>query len=291
MKAIEAAAVAACDRKDGVTDAVIDDPSRCNFDPSVLLCKGTESDTCLTEKQVVALKKIYSGPRNSKGEQITEGFVVGGETGPGGWPGWVTGAGPNRAIQFFFATQAFGNMVHSNPNWDFKSFDIDRDGKLALEKVGPTLNAIDPNLKAFKARGGKLILYHGWSDAALPPVNTINYFNSIVKKMGQRDTNSFVRLFMAPGVQHCAGGPGPSTFGQVVTEAQSDADHDLTMALERWVEQGIAPDKVIATRRQGSDSKPEVRTRPLCPYPQVARYKGTGSTDDAANFECVNARP
>lgn len=291
LKAIEAAGLAACDKQDGVTDSVLDDPTRCRFDPSVLLCKGAESDDCLTEKQVAALKSIYAGPRNAKGEQIIPGFVPGGETGPGGWTGWITGASPTKAAQFFFSTQAFMNMVYSNPAWDFKTFDLERDGKLADEKLASAINATDPNLKAFKARGGKLILYHGWSDAALPPVNTINYFQSVVAKMGRRETDKFVRLYMAPGVQHCGGGPGPNTFGAMVARDQSDPQHDMTLALERWVEAGVAPDQIIATKRQSQDAKsPVVRTRPLCPYPQVARYKGSGSTDDAANFTCVTEK-
>jgi feruloyl esterase len=288
LKAIEAAVLAACDARDGVTDGVLDDPTKCGFDPSVLLCKAAETDECLTEKQVAALKKIYAGPRHAKGQQIVPGFTPGGETGAGGWTSWITGATPTAALQFFFSTQAFKNMVYNDPNWDFKSFDLERDSKLAHEKLAPILNATDPDLKAFSARGGKLILYHGWNDAALPPVNTINYFQSVVAKMGQRQANSFVRLFMAPGVQHCGGGPGPDRFGQIVTNGQSDPQHDLTLALERWVEEGTAPELVIATKRQGANPQDAVlRTRPLCPYPRVARYKGSGSTDEAANFVCV----
>jgi Tannase and feruloyl esterase len=288
MKAIEAAALAACDARDGVTDGVIDDPTKCSFDPSVLLCKGAESDACLTEKQIVALKKIYAGPRTSKGEQIIPGFVPGGETGPGGWLAWVTGAGSNKGLQFFFATQTFANMIYNNPAWDFKTFSLEKDSKLSDDKLASSLNATDPNLKAFKARGGKLILFHGWSDAALPPVNTINYFQSVVSKMGQRDAGSFIRLFMVPGMQHCGAGPGPDSFGAVVTSGRSDAQHDMSVALERWVEEGIAPEQIIASKRQGLDpNSPAIRTRPLCAYPQVARYKGSGSTDDAANFVCT----
>jgi hypothetical protein len=282
LKAIETAALASCDARDGVTDGVIDDPSKCNFDASVLLCKGAESDACLTEKQMTALKKLYAGPRDSKGAQIIPGFEPGGETGPAGWSAWITGAGSNKGLQFFFATQTFANMVYNDPKWDFKTFNLDKDSKLAVEKLGSILDATDPNLKAFKARGGKLILYHGWSDAALPPVNTINYFQNVVAKLGQRDASSFVRLFMVPGMQHCAGGPGPSSFGAVVTLAQSDPQHDMSLALERWVEEGIAPDQIIASKKSTV-----TRTRPLCPYPQVARYKGSGSTDDAANFTCA----
>ena len=289
LKAIESAALAACDARDGVKDLVIDDPTACRFDPSVLRCKGAESDDCLTEKQLGALKKIYAGPRRSKGEQIIPGFLPGGETGPGGWTAWITGTAPSKgAAQFFFATQAFANMIYNNPAWDFKTFRLERDNKLADEKLAASLNSIDPNLTAFKAHGGKLILYHGWSDAALPPVNTINYFRSVVSKMGQRDASSFIRLFMVPGMQHCGGGPGPNIFGAFITSAQSDPQHDMSLALERWVEEGVAPDQIIATKRQGGDPKGAViRTRPLCPYPQVARYKGSGSTDDAANFVCA----
>src|SRR5262249_23103891 len=157
---------------------------------------------------------------------------------------------PTTSLQFFFSTQAFKNMIYNDPNWDYKSFDLERDGKQAQEKLAPILNATDPNLKAFSARGGKLILYHGWNDAALPPVNTINYSESVAAKLGRRQTDSFVRLFMAPGMQHCNGGPGPDRFGQFVTKAQSDQQHDLTLALERWVEAGVAPEQIIATKRQ-----------------------------------------
>jgi feruloyl esterase len=288
LKAIEAAALAACDARDGVTDGVIDDPTKCSFDPSALLCKGAESDACLTEKQLIALKKVYDGPRTSKGEQIIPGFVPGGETGPGGWLAWITGSGSNKGLQFFFSSQTFANMIYNDPKWDLKTFELDKDNKLADEKLATILNATDANLKAFKARGGKLIMYHGWSDAALPPVNTINYFQNVVAKMGQREAGSFVRLYMVPGMQHCGGGPGPDSFGSTVTRVQSDPQHDMTVALERWVEEGVAPDQIIAAKRQSADPKTApIRTRPLCPYPQVARYKGSGSTDDAANFVCT----
>ena len=288
LKAIEAAALASCDARDGITDGVLDDPTQCRFDPSMLLCKGAESDSCLTEKQVIALKKIYAGPRTAKGEQIIPGFEPGGETGPGGWETWITGSGTNKGLQYFFSSQAFANMVHNDSAWDLKNFELEKDNKLADEKLGENLNALDPNLKEFKARGGKLIIFHGWSDAALPPLNTINYFHSVAAKMGQRDVESFMRLYMVPGMQHCNGGPGPNQFGGTVNRGQSDAQHDMTVALEKWVEQGVAPEQIIATKRQGTGQI--IRTRPLCPYPQVARYKGTGSTDDAANFVCTNEK-
>ncbi|MBZ5602995.1 MAG: tannase/feruloyl esterase family alpha/beta hydrolase [Acidobacteriia bacterium] len=276
MKAIEAAAVEACDASDGVKDGVIDDPTRCHFDPAVLACKGAESDACLTEAQIGALKKIYAGPKNSKGEEIFPGFEPGGETGFGGWPGWITGMGTGKSIQFLFAKGFFSDMMYSDANWDFRKFDFDRDTKYVDDKGSRNFNATDPNLKVFKDRGGKLILFHGWSDAAIPPVNTIHYYTSVEKKMGKQSA-SFVELYMVPGMQHCGGGPGPNDFGGIAPNAL-DPEHSMTKSLERWVEEGVAPQKVIA--------KNGARTRPLCPYPQVAKYKGSGSTDDASNFVC-----
>jgi feruloyl esterase len=270
LKAIEAAGLAACDARDGVTDGVLDDPTKCDFDPSVLLCKGAETDECLTEKQVAALKKIYAGPRNAKGQQIIPGFTPGAETGSGGWTGWITGATPNAAAQFFFSTQAFKNMVYDDPKWDFKTFDLERDGKLANEKLGLVLNATDPNLKAFSARGGKLIMYHGWNDQLITPLNTVNYYNSVTRTLGMAETDEFARLFMAPGMLHCGGGPGPNTF-------------DALGALEQWVEQGTTPAQLTASH---STTGVVDRTRPLCPYPQVATYTGSGSIDEAASFQC-----
>lgn len=288
LKAIESAVLNACDARDGLTDGIVDSPDRCGFDPQVLLCKGPETDACLTAPQISALKRIYSGPRTSKGQVITAGFAPGGETGGGGWSGWITGTAPNTGAQFFFATQAFRNLIHNNPSWEIKDFDIDKDAKVAEEKVGPIINAADANLQAFRKRGGKLILYHGWSDAALPPLNSITYFNSVKAKLGEKQTRGFVRLFMVPGMQHCAGGPGFSSFGANVTADQSDADNDLTLALERWVESGVAPEQIVARKRVSTESTGVItKTRPLCAYPKVARYSGTGNVDDAANFSCV----
>ena len=178
-------------------------------------------------------------------------------------------------------------MVFGDPNWDFKTFNADRDMKVAEEKTATALNAIDPDLKKFEARGGKLILYHGWADAAIPATNTIEYYQSVVKKMGQKDVSDFTRLYMVPGMEHCFGGAGPKVFGQGGVPL-TDAEHDVAAALERWVEQGTAPHEIIATKYKtsGNPASGVARTRPLCPYPQTAQYKGSGSTDDAANFVC-----
>jgi hypothetical protein len=287
IAAIESATLTACDAKDGVKDGVIDDPSRCNFDPAVLLCSGPESNTCLTQPQITALKKIYSGPRNSKGEQLFPGYSPGGEMGVGGWQTWITGETPAKSIQFAFGSQFFQNMVYEDPAWDFHTLDMDHARKAADDKVAGILNATDPDLKRFEKRGGKLILYHGWSDAAISPSNAINYYRSVVSKMGAKEADGFVRLYMAPGMQHCGGGPGPNVFGQS-SVAQSDARHDIAAALEGWVEQGTAPAEIIATKYKGDNpANALLRTRPLCAYPLIAQWRGTGSSDDAANFACV----
>jgi feruloyl esterase len=288
LKAIEGAALAVCDARDGLADGIIDDPRKCHFDPSVLLCKGLESDACLSEPQVAALRRIYAGPKNAGGG-VFPGYLPGGETGLLGWSNWITGTGPGKGEQARFATQYFANMVTGNPSWDVNSFDPDGDVKAADEKTAAMLNATDPNLKAFQSRGGKLILYHGWSDAAIAPENTINYYQNVVAAMGHNQADGFVRLFMVPGMQHCFLGPGPNSFGQLAPATPADPRHDISLALEQWVEKGIAPDSIVATKFK-SDFNPAAgvaRTRPLCAYPMVARWSGKGSSDDAANFTCA----
>jgi feruloyl esterase len=160
------------------------------------------------------------------------------------------------------------------------------------EKLGGIINATDPNLKAFKDHGGKLIIYHGWSDPAEAPLGTVNYYESVVSKMGQKNTADFVRLYMVPGMQHCIGGPGPDSFGGLTPGAPADPQHSMSVAVERWVEKGVAPEQIIATKYKidGNLASGAVLTRPLCPYPQVAKYRGAGSTDEAANFVCVESR-
>lgn len=288
LKLIESAALGACDAADGVQDGVIDDPTKCHFDPAALACQGPDSDTCLTAAQVTALKKIYAGPKNSKGEQIFPGYQPGGETGLGGWAPWITGFTAGKSTQLAFGNGLFADMIFQDPSWDYRKMNFDRDMKIADDKAARILNATDPNLKAFKDRGGKLLLYHGWSDAAIPPTNTIQYYESVVAKLGRKQSGEFVELFMVPGMQHCGGGPGPNDFG-AQSPAESDPAHSMIKSLEQWVEQGAAPAKIIATKYKtdGNPASGVARTRPLCPYPMVAKYSGSGSTDDAANFSCA----
>jgi tannase/feruloyl esterase len=289
--AIEAAAVAACDARDGVKDGIIDEPGTCGFDPTPLLCTGPESDACLTGPQLAALKKIYAGPRTSKGEPLYPGFVPGGESGPGGWPLWIAGARADKSLQYAFSTQAYAYLIFQNPAYDYRAFNVDRDVKAADDLVGRTLNAIDPNLRAFEKRGGKLILYHGWSDAALPPTATIDYYRGVATKMGQKEADRFVRLYMVPGMQHCGGGPGADNFGVApgLAPPEPDPSRNMSAALERWVEQDVPPAELIATKYKTPNPTSGVAfTRRLCPYPKVAQYKGSGDQADAANFVCAN---
>jgi hypothetical protein len=287
LPAIEAAALAQCDALDGVKDGVIENPLACHFDPSVLLCKGTETDSCLTVHQLASLRTIYGGLTTSQGKRLMPGLSPGGEAEPGAWASWVTGPAPEKSQMFLYGTQFFKNMVYSDADWQFKSFNADKDVKAADERLAAALNSTDPDLTAFERRGGKLLMYHGWADAAIPAVNAVNYFDSVSKKMGAAKTGSFVRLYMVPGMGHCAGGSGPSAFGQLATP-DGDRFHNLDAALEAWVEQGSAPAEIIAAKYKTGDPKTgAVRTRPLCPWPQTAKYKGTGSTDEAASFSCA----
>jgi feruloyl esterase len=261
---IHKAALEACDALDGLKDGLIQDPTRCHFDPKVLQCAGDDSAACLTAPQVEAARKIYAPVKNSRtGEIIFPGMEPGSEL------GWAALAGPKAAA---VATDTFSYVVYKDPNWDWHTMSPDTDTAVADKIDNGLINAIDPNLDPFISHKGKLITYHGWSDQLIAPGNSVNYYNNVAKKMGgAAKTADSIRLFMVPGMAHCAGGEGPNTF-------------DMVSALEQWVEQGKAPEQVIASHTQNGVVD---RTRPLCQYPQVARYKGTGSIDDASNFTCA----
>jgi feruloyl esterase len=259
------AALAACDAKDGVTDGMIEDPSRCPFDPKTIECVGADGPDCLTAPQVKTAQLIYAGAKFADGKQIFPGYEPGSEL---AWGGMAAGPAPVSIGDGFFKYMVFGD-----PNWDFRTLDIDRDTRTADKKLGSVVNAIDPNLKAFQKHGGKIIMYHGWADPAIAPGNSINYYATVTAAMGgPQKTQEFVRLFMVPAMGHCQGGPGPNTF-------------DSLAALEQWRENGVAPEKIVASHL----TKGVVdATRPLCPVPQAAIYKGTGDPNDAANFACGN---
>jgi feruloyl esterase len=262
---IHEAALAACDAADGLQDGLIDDPRKCHFDPKALLCKDADAPSCLTAPQVTAAQKIYSPAVNPRtGQHLFSSLVPGTELGWG-----VQALGPEPSANIY---DQYRYVVFKDPNWDWKTFDFDRDVVRGDLPENLVMNATDPNMKPFFSHGGKLFLYHGWSDPNVPTLNTIKYYDSVVENLGgAAKASNNVRLFLEPGMGHCAGGEGPNAF-------------DKVGALERWVEQGKAPDVVIASHSTGGKVD---RTRPLCPYPQVANYKGAGSIDDAANFVCA----
>jgi feruloyl esterase len=274
---------AACDARDGVADGVLDDPRTCRFDPGTLTCRqGQDPVSCLTDKQVKAVRDVWSGPHNKAG-LVYPPYMRGAEA-EGGWASYTTGKGPLTGNHWEQAENVFKYMIFENPAWDFRTFDYDRDVAFVDAKLASTMNAFDPDLAGLQRRGAKMILYHGWNDPSISPVNTVNYYESVVARLQGKDSRAraeerakaFVRLFMVPGMLHCSGGPGPDRF-------------DMLSAMEQWVEHGIAPDTVPASHLKNGVVD---RTRPLCAYPKVAVYKGAGSSDDAANFSCqVPAAP
>jgi len=289
LPAIARAVNAACDAADGVADGILNDPRTCHFDPATLLCTNGDSSQCLTQPQVSVLKALYAGPHDAKGRAFYPGVLPGAEEGPGGWGLWIIGPAPGKGLIPEFGRVLFSDMVYANPDWDFKDTPVDEAVEAADAKTAKVLNATDSNLTAFKARGGKLILYHGWNDPALSALNTVNYYSSVERRMGTHETATFMRLYMVPGMQHCAGGPGPNNFGQPINESVEHAisRNNIEVALQQWVEKGVPPSSIIATKYVDDDPKKGVKmTRPLCPYPQAAMWMGKGSTDDAANFVC-----
>jgi feruloyl esterase len=289
---INTAAVAACP---GIVPTFIDDPTICQFDPGSLLCAGADAPDCLTAAQVTAVRKIYAGPRNPRtGARIYPGLergseAAGGSLGAAGsWSALI--AGP----QTFLGGDFYKYMVFNDPSWDFHTLDFDHDIAFADAKMQPIIDSTSPDLSDFKALGGKLIMYHGWADPLVNPRNSINYLQSVaVSGHGKgeddhdgfpRRAESFIRLFMAPGMTHCAGGPGLNTF-------------DTLTALERWVEQGRAPDKLIASHTtlafpdnvMSATPPPGDFSRPLCPWPQVAHLTARGSKTDAGSFVCARS--
>ncbi len=287
LPAIARAVIAACDALDGVADGILNDPRACHFDPGKLLCENGDSSQCLTRPQVSVLKALYAGPHDAKGRALYPGFFPGAEVGPAAWGLWILGRAPRESLMFDFSRGYFADMVYGKPDWNFEDTPVDEAVAAADAKTAKILNATNPNLAAFKGRGGKLILYHGWSDPALPALNTIDYYNAVERRMGARETATFTRLYMVPGMQHCGGGPGPNTFGQNGSTEHADSRNNIDLALQQWVEKRISPSSIIATKYVEDDPKKGAKmTRPLCPYPQVAVWTGTGSTDDAANFIC-----
>jgi tannase/feruloyl esterase len=260
---INKAVLDACDAMDGVKDGLLENPLGCQFDPNVLRCTADDAPTCLTAPQVAAVNRIYGAAKNPRtGDVIFPGMARGSEL------GWGALAGGPKPLSI--ADDHYKYVVFNDPNWDFRTLDFDRDLAKADQTDDGLINATDPNLSAFAAHGGKLLMYHGWNDQLIAPQNSIDYYTSITKRMGAAKAQTFTRLFMVPGMQHCGGGPGPGTF-------------DMLSALEAWVEKGTPPAQIVASHSANGSVD---RTRPLCAYPQVAQYTGSGSIDEAASFVC-----
>lgn len=270
LKLIHSAVLARCDALDGVKDGIVSNPQACNFDPAVLLCKAGQRQGCLNGAQVRAVRKIYQGLQ-ADGVQISSGFEPGSEL---NWNPWVIG--PN-ALDAKFGIGFYRWIVYKNPNWAPAGSDIGRDFADAEQRTGRMLNSDTPDLRAFVRRGGKLLLYQGWADPVVPPGNIITYYDALAKELGAKADQ--VRLFMVPGMSHCfLGGDGPNVF-------------DTVGPLDQWVEGGVAPERLIATKYQNNDpSAKALMTRPLCAWPKRARWTGSGSVSDAASFVCAAPR-
>ncbi len=270
LPALSQAVHSKCDEVDGLKDGLIDDPRRCGFDPTrdVPKCEGgVDNAECFTAPQIEALSKIYGGVRNSKGERIFPGEPVGAEL------VWAENlVGPSKVVLPRSESQMKMAMLDPppGPSWSYTMFNFDTD-PARVAKAAAELNPRNPNLAPLKKRGGKIVQYSGWGDQQVNPFPGTEYYETVSKRMGEKTTRDFYRLFMVPGMYHCSGGPGCGTV-------------DWLAAVMDWVEKGVAPEKLIGAHVEKGET---TRTRPLCRYPQVARYKGSGNADEAGSFACV----
>lgn len=259
---VHKAVLDSCDAADGVQDGIVAAPQRCGFDPASLQCKAGDAPDCLTAAQVTAMQGIYDGPRNPRtGKPIYPGFSRGSENQVSTL---ATGKEPFPVAQSYFR-----DLVFADPKWDFRSFDYDKDVKRAEKTGSRDLDVPPKGPKAFLARGGKLLLSHGWADGLIPAESTVDFYSRLESSVGKR-ARANARLFMIPGMGHCGGGDGPSSV-------------DMLTEIDHWVETGKAPERIIASNPPNATP----RTRPLCPYPQEAKYSGTGSKDEEKNFRCA----
>jgi Tannase and feruloyl esterase len=284
LPAITQAALNACDVLDGLKDGVVSDPERCRFDPAVLQCKGAEDSGCLTSPQVQALRMIYSGAKDSKGATIFPGLTPGDEN--PAWHDWVLGNAPAGASGTNYMSGYFRYMVLNDPTWNPLTADVDTVLQTAIDRSAKDVDAIDPDLSRFAAHGGKLIMYHGWNDPAISPLNSVQYLGDVQRAMGSAKADDTVRLYMVPGMEHCAGGPGPNIIGQlgfVGAEGEGTGAMDL---LRIWVERGKAPGPILAVKVTGTREAPVRIVRPVCAYPQEAKYNGSGDPKTPESFTC-----
>jgi feruloyl esterase len=260
---IHRAVLDACDANDGIRDGLITDPTRCHFDPARLACTNGDAPTCLTSPQVETARALYAPLKDPSTGRIVSPELLE----PGSELGWGRLAGPEPLRN---AIEPFKYVVFNDPSWDWHAFRLTTDLARALRADGGVINFTDPNLHAFFARGGKLLLYHGWADPQIPPLDTIDYFNAVLNASGRSARGRSIQLYMLPGVSHCDGGEGPDRF-------------DAVAALDEWFDTGHAPPRIVATHETDGTA---ARTRPICPYPQRAVYSGSGSLDQEKNFIC-----
>ena len=260
---IHHAVIDQCDALDGLKDGLIQDPTRCRVDTRPIECKGADGPACLTAAQAETVRKSYTEATNPRtGQKLFPSLTPGSEL------GWATLGGPEPSP---IILDQYKYVVFKDPSWDWRTFDFDKDIVRSEQPEYLVMNATDPNLKPFFAHNGKLLLYHGWSDPNISPLSTIQYYKSVVDTVGEKKTSDSVRLFLEPGMGHCGGGEGPNKM-------------DLPGTMDQWVDKHVTPEKIVASHATAGKVD---RTRPLCPYPQVAKYKGSGSIDDAASFSCA----
>jgi len=264
LAVINRAALDACDANDGLVDGLIEDPTKCGFDPASIQCPGPDEASCLTVAQVDTVRKIYEGAKFNDGTPIYAGFERGSE---------LTWAFMIEKEPFSVNMNYFRGLVFEDPDWDFRTFDVDRDTRRGIAKTGDAVDANNPDLRPLKASNGKLIIVSSWNSLALPPRQVVEYYNSVEEVMGgPEQTRDFARLFSIPGAGGCVVGPNFQAFE----------------ALQAWVEEGEAPDQIIYGYSEGGRGGKVYRTRPVCAHPKVAKYKGSGDINDAANFTCVS---
>ena len=253
---IHRAALQACDALDGLADGLIANPTRCHFDPAVLECRGGDGPSCLTEVEVETARAMYTPiVLPSSGRTVLPALLQ-----PGSELGWARLGGAEPLVN---AVEPFKYVVFKNANWDWHAFHLATDLPLAIRADEGVIDRTDPNLEPFFDAGGKLLMYHGWADPQVPALDTIDYFNAVLKTTTETRRGTSIALYMEPGVSHCFGGDGPDTF-------------DAIGALDHWVREGRAPSRIVAARfTSGGDV---VRTRPLCPYPDIAKYQAVGAS-------------
>jgi pimeloyl-ACP methyl ester carboxylesterase len=272
LKLVHDAAIKQCDALDGLKDGLIERPTACRFDPAALQCKPGQANSCLTNREVTAVKSIYADLRTSNGRLVMQGLPVGSEY------EWIQPFTAEVSLGSIFGKEFFSAMVYDDRDWTIAKLNLDKDYPAAVQRLGAVLDSTNPDLRPFLARGGKLLMYHGWDDAAIPAGNSIAYYKEMTRRSGPAAAAQ-TRLFMLPGVAHCVSGHGPDYV-------------DYVAELDRWVETGVAPERMIASKYEKSSffapdpaERPKL-TRPICAWPKVARYNGSGPVDSAASYSC-----